>query len=118
MIAGYGLMAFRDPYGIRPLSFGMRKTEFLPEYIFASESVTLDTLGYDLVSDVQPGEVVFIDMKREVHRKQIAKKNWAPCIFEYVYIARPDSIQDGVSVYKNPHAHGCKIGKKKLKTPI
>jgi len=112
VIAGYGLMAFRDPYGIRPLSFGMRKTEMLPEYIFASESVTLDTLGYDLVSDVQPGEVIFIDMKREVHRKQIAKKNWAPCIFEHVYIARPDSMQDGVSVYKTRLRMGTKLAQK------
>ncbi len=112
IIAGYGLMAFRDPYGIRPLSFGMRKTEILPEYIFASESVTLDTLGYDLVSDVQPGEVVFIDTKREVHRKQVTKKHWAPCIFEHVYIARPDSMQDGVSVYKTRLRMGVKLAQK------
>ena len=112
MIAGYGLMAFRDPYGIRPLSFGTRKSEILPEYIFASESVTLDTLGYELISDVQPGEVVFIDMQRKVHRKQVAKKNWAPCIFEHVYLARPDSIMDGVSVYKTRLRMGVKLAKK------
>lgn len=112
LIAGYGLMAFRDPYGIRPLSFGKRETDMLPEYIFASESVTLDTLGYELISDVQPGEAVFVDMKRVVHRKQVAKKNWAPCIFEHVYIARPDSIQDGVSVYKTRLRMGMKLAQK------
>lgn len=118
VIAGYGLMAFRDPYGIRPLSFGMRKTEMLPEYIFASESVTLDTLGYDLISDVQPGEVVFIDTKRVVHRKQVAKKHWAPCIFEHVYIARPDSMQDGVSVYKTRMRMGLKLAQKIKKAKL
>ena len=118
VIAGYGLMAFRDPYGIRPLSFGMRKTEMLPEYIFASESVTLDTLGYDLVSDVQPGEVVFIDTKRVVHRKQVARKHWAPCIFEHVYIARPDSMQDGVSVYKTRMRMGVKLAQKIKKAKL
>lgn len=112
VIAGYGLMAFRDPYGIRPLSFGMRKSDIMPEFIFASESVTLDTLGYEQVSDVQPGEVVFVDMKRNVHRKEVAKKHWAPCIFEHVYIARPDSMQDGVSVYKTRLRMGVKLAKK------
>lgn len=102
MIAGYGLLAFRDPYGIRPLQFGERKKESLiPEYIFSSETVAIDTLGFDLVADVQPGEVYFIDMQRNVHRKQVAKKHWAPCIFEYVYLARPDSILDNISVYKS-----------------
>lgn len=122
LIAGYGLMAFRDPYGIRPLSFGTRKGELMSEYIFASESVALDTLGYEFVSDVQPGEVVFVDMQRTVHRKQIAKKHWAPCIFEHVYIARPDSIQDGVSVYKTRLRMGMKLAQKiknaKLKIDI
>ncbi len=118
LIAGYGLMAFRDPYGIRPLSFGMRKEGILPEYIFASESVALDTLGYDLVSDVQPGEVVFVDNQRNVHREQITKKHWAPCIFEHVYIARPDSMQDGVSVYKTRLRMGIKLAQKIKKAKL
>lgn len=118
LIAGYGLMAFRDPYGIRPLSFGKRTGEIMSEYIFASESVALDTLGYDFVSDVQPGEVVFIDTKRNVHRKQIAQKHWAPCIFEHVYIARPDSIMDGVSVYKTRLRMGIKLAAKIKKAKL
>ena len=112
LIADYGMVAFRDPYGIRPLSFGKRKKDLMDEYIFASESVAIDTLGFEFDSDVQPGEVVFIDTQRKVHRKQIVKKHWAPCIFEHVYIARPDSIMDGVSVYKTRMRMGSKLVKK------
>lgn len=100
MIAGYGMLAFRDPYGIRPLCFGRRERGMVPEFMFSSESVALDTLGYDFVADVQPGEAYFIDMKHQIHSKQVTKKHWAPCIFEHVYLARPDSIIDDVSVYK------------------
>ncbi len=100
MIANYGLLAFRDPLGIRPLCYGKREPGLMPEYAFASESVALDTLGFEMVDDIQPGEAVFIDMQRQVFRKQVVKKNWAPCIFEHVYLARPDSIIDKVSVYK------------------
>lgn len=112
MIAGYGLVAFRDPYGIRPLCFGKRERKMLTEYMFASESVALDTMGFEFVDDVQPGEVYFVDMKHKVHRKQIVKKNWAPCIFEYVYLARPDSIMDDVSVYKSRLRMGESLAKK------
>lgn len=102
LIAGYGIVAFRDPHGIRPLLFGERESGSLrPEYIFASENVALSVLGFELISDVQPGEVIYIDTNREVHRKVCAKSvKRAMCIFEYVYLARPDSILDGVSVYK------------------
>lgn len=100
MIAGYGMVAFRDPYGIRPLCVGQRSKEMVNEYMFSSESVALDTLGFDFMADVQPGEVYFIDMKRQLHKKQVVKKNWGPCIFEHIYLARPDSIIDNVSVYK------------------
>jgi amidophosphoribosyltransferase len=101
MIAGYGLVAFRDRNGIRPLILGKRQSgKLMPEYIIASESVAVDTMGYIVDSDVQPGEAIFIDMKRNVHRKQIVKKEWAPCIFEHVYLARPDSVLDKVSVHK------------------
>lgn len=101
MIAGKGLLAFRDPNGIRPLSLGKRNANgILPEYMFSSESVALDTQGFEFMADVQPGEVYFIDMKRNVFKKQVVKPKWAPCIFEHVYLARPDSIIDNVSVYK------------------
>jgi len=112
IIADYGLLAFRDPYGIRPLSFGVKKEDIIPEYIFASESVALNTLGYEHVSDVQPGEAIFIDMKRKVYSQQITKKHWAPCIFEHVYLARPDTIMDGVSVYKTRLRMGIKLAQK------
>ncbi len=112
LVANYGMIAFRDPYGIRPLVMGKKDHELMSEYIFASESVAVDTLGYKFDSDVKPGEVVFIDMKRNVHRKQVTKTNWAPCIFEHVYLARPDSILDGVSVYKTRLRMGVKLAKK------
>lgn len=112
MIAGYGLVAFRDPYGIRPLSFGQREQDLLTEYMFSSESVALDTMGFDFVADVQPGEVYFVDMKHQVHKKQVVKKNWAPCIFEHIYLARPDSIIDDVSVYKARLRMGESLAKK------
>lgn len=101
-IAGQGMIGFRDPTGLRPLVFGKRENDLKTEYMFASESVALDTLGYELVRDLQPGEVVFIDSKRRATSKKCVKKtNFKPCIFEYVYLARPDSIIDGISVYKS-----------------
>lgn len=100
IIAGAGLLGFRDPMGNRPLCLGKRKTARGEEYIVASESVALDALGFSFVSDVQPGEAVLIDLNYKIHRKQIVKPKWAPCLFEWVYLARPDSIIDKVSVYK------------------
>lgn len=99
MIAGIGLLAFRDPHGIRPLIFGKNADN---EYLIASESVALDTLGFNVIRDVAPGEAIFIDMQNNLHTKQCcnAAKNLSPCIFEYVYLARPDSVIDGVSVYE------------------
>lgn len=99
MIAGIGLLAFRDPHGIRPLIFGKNADN---EYLIASESVALDTLGFNVIRDVAPGEAIFIDMQNILHTKQCcdATKNLSPCIFEYVYLARPDSVIDGVSVYE------------------
>lgn len=101
MIAGHGLLAFRDPHGIRPLVFGRRDAVSGPEYIIASESVALNTLGFKFEKDVKPGEAIFIDLNRQVFSKQIERTKWAPCIFEYVYLARPDSFLDGISVYKS-----------------
>ncbi|PIQ77990.1 amidophosphoribosyltransferase [Candidatus Peregrinibacteria bacterium CG11_big_fil_rev_8_21_14_0_20_46_8] len=101
MIANRGLLAFRDPNGIRPLIFGKRETPLGDEYMFASESVALNTLDFKVIRDVQPGEVIYIDPKYELHSKQIVQPKWAPCIFEYVYLARPDSVIDGVNVYNS-----------------
>jgi amidophosphoribosyltransferase len=101
MIAGYGLLAFRDPYGIRPLVFGRAETEHGTEYLVASESVALDTLGFKLVRDIAPGEAIFIDDSGNFYNKQCASSSsHNPCIFEYVYLARPDSVIDGISVYE------------------
>lgn len=101
MIAGYGLLAFRDPYGIRPLVFGTAESELGEEYLIASESVALDTLGFKLIRDIQPGEAIFIDEDGNFYNKQCAPDaSLNPCIFEYVYLARPDSVIDGISVYE------------------
>ncbi|PKL36766.1 amidophosphoribosyltransferase [Candidatus Peregrinibacteria bacterium HGW-Peregrinibacteria-1] len=109
-IGKQGFVAFRDPYGIRPLLMGVRDKGIAKEYIFASESVTLDILGFDLVGDVGPGEAVFIDERtRTVHRRTVVKKGQAPCVFEYVYFARPDSMIDGISVYKARMRMGQKL---------
>lgn len=100
-IAGVGLLAFRDPFGIRPLVVGQATTETGTEYLIASESVALDTLGFKLVRDVMPGEAIFIDRDGEFHSRQCATNpSLNPCIFEYVYLARPDSVIDGISVYE------------------
>jgi amidophosphoribosyltransferase len=101
MIAGYGLLAFRDSYGIRPLVLGSHQTASGTEYLVASESVALDTLGFKLLRDIAPGEAVFIDFDGNFHSQQCAKNpTLNPCIFEYVYLARPDSVIDGISVYE------------------
>ena len=101
MIAGYGMLAFRDPFGIRPLVLGINETAEGTEYLFASESVALDTLGFKVLRDVDPGEAIFIDLDHRMHQRQCARHSaLAPCIFEFVYLARPDSVIDGVSVYE------------------
>jgi amidophosphoribosyltransferase len=100
LIAGHGLLAFRDPYGIRPLCFGEATTEAGREFMVASESVALEGTGHRLVRDVQPGEAVFIDLQGHVHTRACADApSLNPCMFEFVYLARPDSVLDGVSVY-------------------
>jgi len=102
LIAGYGLLAFRDPFGIRPLVFGRNETDEGPEFLVASESVALTAFGFNLVRDVRPGEAIFVDEGGAFHSRQCAEKPvLAPCIFEYVYLARPDSVIDGVSVYES-----------------
>lgn len=103
IVAGLGLVAFRDPHGIRPLIFGHRHVEHgqSKEYMIASESVALSCLGFQVERDVAPGEVLVITNSGELHRKQCATHpTLHPCLFEYVYLARPDSIMDRISVYK------------------
>ena len=99
-IAGYGLLAFRDPYGIRPLCIGFSESENGPEYMIASESVALEGLGFRFLRDVMPGEAIFIDLEGKLYNEQCAENPvLSPCAFEFVYLARPDSVIDGASVY-------------------
>lgn len=101
IVTGYGLVAFRDPWGIRPLVYGVRETSEGKEYMVASESVALDVLGFEVVRDLEPGEALVVDRDGELHTRQCAQEHsHNPCLFEYVYFARPDSILDDVSVYK------------------
>ena len=113
LIADRGIVAFRDPMGIRPLCFGERKINGKKEVMIASESVALDSTGYKLIRDVQPGEAVFIDTKGNVHTRLCSDKTgYTPCIFEYVYFARPDTILDGISVYRARMRMGQSLAKK------
>jgi amidophosphoribosyltransferase len=102
MIAGYGMLAFRDPYGIRPAVIGYNETPEGTEYMVASESVAIDALGYRVLRDIAPGEAVLVDEEGNFYSQQCAagETSLNPCIFEYVYLARPDSIIDGASVYE------------------
>lgn len=102
MIAGHGVVAFRDPYGIRPLCYGTTLGEDgKSEYMIASESVTLEGSEFQILGDVHPGEAIWIDENGDLHKKQCAEHPvYSPCIFEYVYLARPDSQLDGISVYE------------------
>jgi amidophosphoribosyltransferase len=103
LIAGYGLLAFRDPFGIRPLCFGEGPAADQPEgrsVMVASESVALEVTGHLLTRDEAPGEAIFIDLEGRLHTRQCAvDPKLYPCMFEYVYLARPDSVLDGISVY-------------------
>jgi amidophosphoribosyltransferase len=113
MIAGGGLLAFRDPFGIRPLVIGKRETDGEPEWAVASESVALEAPGFRVVRDVAPGEAILVDPEGGFHGRQCALKPvLAPCIFEYVYLARPDSLIDGVSVYEARLHMGEKLAEK------
>lgn len=117
LITGYGILGFRDPQGIRPLVYGRRDTGSGFEYMLASESVVLSVLGFELVADVKPGEAVFIETNGSIHVKQCAAKHgYSPCIFEYVYLARPDSVIDSVSVYKARLKMGEKLADKIMET--
>lgn len=101
MIMGYGVLGFRDPNGIRPISYGKKDTDNGPEYMIASEDVALSALDFDSMGDIDPGEAIFIEQNGALFRQQCSDVSvLKPCLFEYVYLARPDSIIDDVSVYK------------------
>lgn len=116
MIAGFGILGFRDPHGIRPIVFGERKTELGSDFMIASESVALDLLDFKLIRDIAPGEAVFIEETGKLHTQQCAEQtDHCPCIFEFVYFARPDSIIDNISVYKARLRMGSKLAEKVLR---
>jgi len=113
MITGYGLLGFRDPHGIRPILYGERETPEGKEYILASESVAITSLGYKVVRDLAPGEAIFINTEGQLFSRQCAENpQFSPCIFEYVYFARPDSRMDNISVYKSRLRMGEKLAAK------
>lgn len=102
VIIGKGLIAFRDPHGIRPLVIGERvNANGTKDYIFASETTMFYALGFEPIGDVQHGEVVFVNRSGQLFRKIVQQKEFAPCIFEYVYFARPDATLNGVNVYRS-----------------
>ena len=101
LIAGHGMLAFRDPFGIRPLCMGHGTNGDGPSVMVASESVALEGTGHQFDRDIAPGEAVLVDMDGQVHAQQCADNtSLNPCIFEFVYLARPDSVLDGISVYQ------------------
>ena len=114
MINGVGVVGFRDPFGIRPLIFGSRENDLLgPDYMLASESTVLDTLGFNVLGDVDPGEAIFISKEGEMFREAcIENPIHTPCIFEYVYLARPDAVIDNISVHKSRMRMGAALAKK------
>ncbi|GAA0816847.1 amidophosphoribosyltransferase [Colwellia sp. D2M02] len=113
LIVGHGMIAFRDPNGIRPLVFGKRENEHGVEYMVASESVALDACDFEFVRDVAPGETIFFTEDGKIHSQQCAENPvYTPCIFEFVYFARPDSTMDKMSVYASRVEMGTKLGEK------
>lgn len=116
MIIGHGVVAFRDPDGIRPVCLGKRETPEGPEYMVASESVAMDALDFQLVRDILPGEAVYIESNGKLHSHQCGPaRSYSPCIFEFVYFARPDSIIDRISVYKSRLRMGEQLAEKILR---
>lgn len=114
-ISGVGILAFRDPFGIRPLCYGKSAND---GYMFASESVALIGSQYELVNDVEPGEIIIVDYKHNLYKRQLEEYSKKyPCLFEYIYFARPDSIIDGISVYEAREQMGYFLGKEILKNP-
>lgn len=116
MITGFGVVGFRDPNGIRPICYGVRETDEGNDYMIASESVAMDAQNFKLIRDIAPGEAIFIKKGGVIHTEQCAENpRLTPCIFEFVYLARPDSIIDNVSVYKSRLRMGEKLAEKILR---
>lgn len=116
LIVGFGMVAFRDKFGIRPLIYGKRSTPQGDEYMVASESVALDSQGFEVIADVQPGEVMIFPTDGDVVSRICADEpKYTPCIFEQVYLARPDSMIDGISVYRTRMRMGEKLANKILR---
>jgi amidophosphoribosyltransferase len=99
-IAEQGMVAFRDPFGIKPLAYGVRNDGLLPSYAFASETVTLNIMNFGQIQDLEAGQAVFLDKGRRLHKKRLVSRAHSPCLFEWVYFARPDSFIDKANVYK------------------
>lgn len=113
MLTGYGIVAFRDPNGIRPVCYGKKETAKGTEYMISSESVALNAMGFTLVRDIAPGEAIYIETDGQIYSQQcVPNPELHPCIFEHVYFARPDSIIDGISVYKARLRMGEKLAEK------
>ncbi|MGQ0621996.1 MAG: amidophosphoribosyltransferase [Panacagrimonas sp.] len=113
LISGYGMLGFRDPFGIRPVVYGRRRTLEGYEYMIASESVALNALGFELIADILPGEAVFITTDGKFYKRQCAANpTYSPCIFEYVYLARPDSLMDKIYVHKARLRMGMKLAER------
>ena len=116
LITGFGLVAFRDPRGIRPLVIGEKDGPTKKEYIVASENASFSALGFKTLRDVEPGEAIYIDVDGNLHSEQCSDGSQpTPCLFEYVYLARPDSTLDAISVYKARMRMGQKLAKKILR---
>jgi amidophosphoribosyltransferase len=116
LVVNEGILGFRDPYGIRPMVLGSRETDRGTEYALASESVALDVIGFKLLRDVRPGESIFISLEGQLHNHESSiDKPFSPCIFEYVYFARPDSMLDDISVYKARLRMGQALSRKILR---
>jgi amidophosphoribosyltransferase len=111
-IAGIGMVGFRDPNGVRPLLFGTNTEQMLQAFAFASESVTLNALGFGEIRDLEPGSAIFVDQNRKVYEKKLVTAPFRPCIFEYVYFARPDSTLNGINVYQSRVDLGKRLARK------
>ncbi len=117
-IAGHGLFAFRDPYGIKPIAMGRKRLDGHDAYAVASESVVLTALDYGLLPWGDPGEAVFVDLEHRIHRQTVAEANHHPCLFEYVYFARPDSYLEGISVYESRIRMGERLARRFERTGL
>ncbi|MBX9682772.1 MAG: amidophosphoribosyltransferase [Hyphomicrobium sp.] len=116
LISGYGIVGFRDPFGIRPVVYGRREGPDGVDYMIASESVALDAAGFELIADIGPGEAVYITLDGKLHVRQCAANPvCSPCIFEHVYLARPDSVMDKIYVYRARLRMGIKLAEKILR---